>query len=128
MISARGRQRTVVLVQRDEDDATRTYWADATAPNEERAIYADWLRKAIGLYVTDFLPVSTSANAPSDLRIDYYRGEELLGTLELLEECDEEESERATYRAHTEHTLRWVRVSAIGAAEVLQDVENVLSE
>ena len=102
-------------------------WAPVDRPEEENELYGDWLRKTVGLYAVDF-PTEEAQQPSLALQIDYLRGEQLLGTLELIEDLAEDEDSPQRYRARGEITLGDVIVSPFAALEIMQDLDNLLGE
>jgi hypothetical protein len=102
-------------------------WAPADRPEEEKKLYGDWLRKTVGLYAVDF-PTEEAQKPSPALQINYLRGQQLLGTLELIEDLAEDEDSLQRYRATGERTQGEVIVSRFAALEIIQDLDNLLSD
>jgi hypothetical protein len=96
-------------------------------PEEENELYGDWLRKTVGLYAVDF-PTDEAQKPLPALQIDYLRGEQLLGTLELIEDLSEDEDSPQRYRARGESTPGDVIVPRFAALEIMQDLDNLLGD
>ena len=106
---------------------TLPLWAPVDRPEEENKLYGDWLRKTVGLYAVDF-PTEEAQKSSPVLQIDYLRGQQLLGTLELIEDLAEYEDSPQRYRARGERTPGGVIVPRFAALEIIQDLDNLLSD
>ena len=102
-------------------------WAPVDRPEEENELYGNWLRKTVGLYAVDF-PTEEAQKPSPALQIDYLRGEQLLGTLELIEDLAEDEDSPQRYRARGEITPGDVIVPRFAALEIMQDLDNLLGD
>ena len=126
VVRARGRELTLIRATEITQQAL-PFWAPVDRPEEENELYGDWLRKTVGLYAVDF-PTEEAQKPSSALQIDYLRGEELLGTLELIEDLAEDEDSPQRYRARGEITPGDVIVPRFAALEIMQDLDNLLGD
>jgi len=124
----RGRSRELTLIRVTEiTQEALPLWAPVDLPKEENELYGDWLRKTVGLYAVDF-PTEEAQKPSLVLQIDYLRGEQLLGALELIEDLAEGEDSLQRYRARGKSTPRDVIVSRFAALEIMQDLDNLLGD
>jgi hypothetical protein len=126
VVRARGRELTLIRATEITQQAL-PFWAPVDRPEEENELYGDWLRKTVGLYAVDF-PTEEAQKPASALQIDYLRGGQLLGTLELIEDLAEDEDSPQRYRARGEITPRHVIVPQFAALEIMQDLDNLLGD
>jgi hypothetical protein len=124
VVRAGGRELTLIRATEITQEAL-PLWAPVDRPEEESELYGDWLRKTAGLYAVDF-PTEEAQKPSSALQIDYLRGEQLLGTLELIEDLAEDEDSPRRYRARGEITPGDVIVPRFAALEIMQDLDNLL--
>ncbi len=121
----RGRDRQLTLIRATEfTEEVLPLWAPVDQPAEENELYGDWLRKTVGLYAVDF-PSKAAQEPLLALEIDYLRGEQLLGRLELIEDLAEEEDSQGRYRARGENTSGDAIVPRFTALEIMQDLDNL---
>jgi len=126
VVRATGRELTLIRTTEFKHEAL-PLWAPVDRPEEEDELYGDWLRKTVGLYAVDF-PTEEAQKPSPALQIDYLRGDELLGTLELNEDLAEDEDSPQRYRARGESTLGDVIVPRFAALQIIQDLGNLLSD
>ena len=126
IVRGRGRQLTLIRATEFTEEAL-PLWAPVDKPAEENELYGDWLRKTVGLYAVDF-PTKAAQEPSLALEIDYLRGEQLLGRLELIEDLAEDEDSQERYRAKGENTLGDVIVPRFAALEIMHDLDNLLGD
>ncbi len=126
VVRGRGRELTLIRATEIKQEAL-PLWTPVDRPEEENELYGDWLRKTVGLYAVDF-PTEEAQTLSPALQIDYLRGEQSLGTLELIEDLAEDEDSPQRYRARGEITLGDVIVPRFAALEIMQDLDNLLGD
>jgi hypothetical protein len=126
VVRAMGRELTLIRTTEFTQEAL-PLWAPVDRPEEENELYGNWLRKTVGLYAVDF-PTEEAQKPSPALQIDYLRGEQLLGTLELNEDLAEDEDSPQRYRARGEITPGDVIVPRFAALEIMQDLDNLLGD
>ncbi len=135
-IRLRADQREKELVQKRSEDG-KEVWADSRSPEEEKALYRNWVRRLSTLRPTDYVGVpgqggDAGCAAPDgssqELSLTFFDPSREIGFLTLYKEEGKDEREEATYYACSEHTEILVKVPKTQAEAILKDLEDVLAE
>lgn len=129
-VEAAGKKRE--LLQRNRREPEKAEWVDASAPDKRNELYGNWLNRLSQLRVQEYLApgkapgseLKTPASGSTPLAtFEYVANGNGIGKLELMRV----DAEPAEYYAKSEATKTWVKVLQSVAAQIDQDLPDILS-